>query len=163
MIFGQLEDGRRRPEEALRLRGRLDGGRIVAGKEARLQLADPVQAGGIAKTRLARQAAARTDRSSNPSSSKQPKFRRQTAERPDQRELRGDEVDDETEPRPSREFEPVLGLALHLGERIAAREKVREQVVAAKRRIGEVAGLLRDFEGATQRAAARPDMPRPWH
>ena len=53
--------------------------------------------------------------------------RRQAAQRPDQRELRGDEVDDETEPRLLREREAMLGFALHLGERIAGREKVRVQ------------------------------------
>ena len=51
--------------------------------------------------------------------------RRQSAKRPDQLELCGDEVDDETEPRLAREVEPDLGLALHLGERIAAGEELR--------------------------------------
>ena len=70
-------------------------------------------------------------------------------------ELCGDEVDDETEPRLAREVEPGLGLALHLGERIAAGEKVREEVVAAKGRVGEVAGLLRRVEGVPRERAAR--------
>ena len=70
-------------------------------------------------------------------------------------------VDDETEPRLAREVEPGLGLALHLGERIAAGEKVRDQVGAAIGRIGEVAGLLRRIEGAPQQRAAGADMPRP--
>ena len=56
-------------------------------------------------------------------------FRRQAAQRPDQPELGGDDVNDETEPRLLREGEPILGFALHLGERIARREKVRVQVL----------------------------------
>ena len=54
--------------------------------------------------------------------------RRQAAERPDQPELRGDDVNDKTEPRLLRERETMLGFALHLGERIARREKVRVQM-----------------------------------
>ena len=73
----------------------------------------------------------------------------------------GDEVDDDTEPRPARELEPGFGLVLHLGERIAAREQVRDEVVLAKDRIGEIAGLLRRVEGAPHERTARPDMPRP--
>src|SRR5687767_10284349 len=73
--------------------------------------------------------------------------RRETAKRPDQLELCGDEVDNETEPRLAREVEPVLGLALHLGERITAGEELRDQAVAAKGRVGEVSGLLRRVEG----------------
>ena len=48
MILRRLEECWRRPEQRLRLRCRLDGGRIVAGEEARLQLADPVPALGAA-------------------------------------------------------------------------------------------------------------------
>ena len=47
-------------------------------------------------------------------------FRRQAAQRADQPELRGDEVDDEAEPHLLRKREAILGFALHLGERIAA-------------------------------------------
>src|SRR6185369_17326443 len=69
--------------------------------------------------------------------------------------------DDETEPRLAREIEPGFGLALHLGERLAAREQVRDEVVLAKDRIGEVAGLQRRVEGTPHERTARPDMPRP--
>ena len=53
--------------------------------------------------------------------------RRQAPQRPDQPELGGDEVDDKPEPRLLCEREAMLGFALHLGERIARREKVRVQ------------------------------------
>jgi hypothetical protein len=85
--------------------------------------------------------------------------RRETAKRPDQLELCGDEVDNETEPRLAREVEPVLGLALHLGERITAGEELRDQAVAAKGRVGEVSGLLRRVEGVPRGRAVRPGMP----
>jgi hypothetical protein len=42
------------------------------------------------------------------------KFRRQTTEGPDKPELRGDDVNGETEPSPPRELEAVLGFTLHL-------------------------------------------------
>ena len=70
-------------------------------------------------------------------------------------ELGGDAVDDEAEPRLPREVEPSLGFALHLGERIAAGEKVRDQVVAAIRRKGEVAELVCRIEGASHQSAGR--------
>ena len=52
----------------------------------------------------------------------EPNVARQAAQRPDEPELRGDDVDDEAEPRLPRKREAMLGLALHLGERIARRE-----------------------------------------
>ncbi len=160
MVLRPLEEGRRRPEEAFCLRRRRDGGGVVAGEDARLQLADPVPAGG------SRQARIRLQMPLEPllvelGVVEAAELRRQTAQRPDQLELRGDDVDDETEPRLAREVEPGLGLSLHLGERIAAGEKVRDEVVAAVGRIGEVAGLLRRVEGAPHQRTARPDMPRP--
>ena len=36
------------------------------------------------------------------------------------------------------------------------------EVVAANRRVGEVAGLLGDFEGLPGERASRPNMPRRW-
>ena len=61
------------------------------------------------------------------------KCRRQAAQRPDQPELGGDDVNDKPEPRLLREREAMLGFALHLGKRIARREKVRVQLVARSR------------------------------
>ena len=75
---------------------------IVAGKEARLQLADPIPAlgeapnpGCLAKWRSIR-------RSSNCCIVEGAEFRRQAAQRPDQPELRGDGVNDESRTAPSR-------------------------------------------------------------
>ena len=90
-------------------------------------------------------------------------IRRQAAERPDEPELRGDGVNDETEPHLLRKLEAMLGFALHLVERIARREKVRVQVVAAIRRKSEIADLVCGLERATHQIAASPDMSRPWH
>ena len=67
---------------------------------------------------------------------------------------------DETEPRLLREREAMLGFALHFGERIARREKIRDQAGAAVRRKREVAALIRDLERATQQITARLDMSR---
>ena len=141
----------------MRPRRRLEGRRIVAGKEARLQLADPVPALGKRQIRIARETAL------------DPKlvellivegaeFRRQAAERPDQPELRGDDVNDKTEPHLLREREAMLGFALHLDERIARREKVRVQVVAAVGRKSEVADLVRRLE-----ARGAPDRGQSGH
>ena len=90
-------------------------------------------------------------------------FRRQAAECPDEPELRGDEVNDETEPRLPRKLEAMLGFTLHLHERISRREKVRIQVDAAVRRKSEVTNLVRGLERATHQVAAGPDVSRPGH
>ena len=136
--------------------------RIVAGKEARLQLADPVPALGKRQIRVICRNGARSELIEL-LIVEGAEFRRQAAERPDQPELGGDEVNDKTEPRLLRERETMLGFALHLGERIARREKVRVQVVAAVGRISEVADLVRRLERAAHQIAASPDMSRPGH
>ena len=56
-------------------------------------------------------------------------FRRQATEGPDKPELRGNEVNDETEPHLLGKLEAMLGFTLHLNERISRRQKVRVQVV----------------------------------
>src|ERR1700694_4866977 len=87
--------------------------------------------------------------------------RRQAAQRPDQPELGGDAVNDKPEPRLLREREAMLGFAFHLGKRIARREKVRVQFVAAVCGVSEVADLVCRLERAAQQIAASPDMFRP--
>ena len=76
------------------------------------------------------------------------KFRRQPAQRPDQPELRDDDVADETKPRLLRERETMLGFTLHLDERIARREKVRVQIGATVSRKGQVADPVCGLECA---------------
>ena len=55
----------------------------------------------------------------------------------------------------------MLGFALHLGQRIARREQVRGQFVAAIGGVSEVADLVGRLERAAQQIAASPDMSRP--
>ena len=57
-------------------------------------------------------------------------YRRQTAERAHQPELCGHDVNEETEPGLLRECNTMLGLTLHIDERIASCEKVRDYHVA---------------------------------
>src|SRR3979490_2875618 len=87
--------------------------------------------------------------------------RRHAAQRPDQPELGGDAVNDKPEPRLLREREAMLGFAFHLGKRIARREKVRVQFVAAVGGVSEVADLVRRLERAAHQIAASPNMFRP--
>src|SRR6202011_2308116 len=88
-------------------------------------------------------------------------FRRQTAQRLDQPELGGDGVNDKPEPRLLREREAVQRFAFHLGKRIARREKVRVQFVAAVGGVSEVADLGCRLERAAHQIAASPNMSRP--
>src|ERR1700737_1353673 len=89
--------------------------------------------------------------------------RRQAAQRPDQPELSGDGVNGKPEPRLLREREAMLGFAFRLGKRIARREKVRVQLVAAVGGVSEVANRVCRLEGAAHHIAASPDMSRPGH
>src|SRR6202051_2369777 len=84
--------------------------------------------------------------------------RRQAAQHPDQPELGDDAVNDKPEPRLLREREAMLGFAFHLGKRIARREKVRVQLVAAVGGVSEVADLVCRLECAAHQIAASADM-----
>ena len=158
MIVRPLEDGWRHPEEVFRFRGRRDGGGVVAGEDARLQLADPVQAGGDRQARVLLQMLLEPALV-KPCIVEGAEDRGLAAERPDEPELCGDEVDDKIEAGLAREVESGLSLALHLGERIAAGETLGEDIVAAEGRVGEVAGLLRGVEGVPGERAPRREMP----
>jgi hypothetical protein len=130
--------------------------------DARLQLADPVPAFGKRQTLITLQMIFEPvlvelfliEES---------EFGRQATQSPDQAELCGDNVDNEPKPRFTGEFEPVLGLSLHLAQRIAACEKIRVQVVAAISRKGEITGSICGIEGATHQASAGLDVPCPRH
>ncbi|HJX22777.1 MAG TPA: hypothetical protein VJ454_17400, partial [Steroidobacteraceae bacterium] len=52
MVFRPLEVEWRRPEQTVRLRRRRDRDGVVAGEDARLELADPVPAGGEREARI---------------------------------------------------------------------------------------------------------------
>src|SRR5882757_819272 len=78
----------------------------------------------------------------------------QTTKRPDQLQLRGDDLDDEAEPRLLRKLEAPLGLTLRACQRIASRKKIRVEIVAAVRGKREVAGLVRDLERAAYQVTA---------
>ena len=60
--------------------------------------------------------------------------RRQAAQHPNQRELRGDEVNDKAEPRLLGERQAPFGFRLHVRQRLAGEEQVRVQVSRRCRR-----------------------------
>ncbi len=133
---------------------------MVAGEDARLQLADPVPAGGEREARIRLQMLLEP-LLVEPGVVEGAEDRGQAAQRPDQLELPGDPVDDDTEPRLAGEVELGLGRPLHLVERIAAGEKMRDHVGAGKDPIGEIAGLLRRVDRELYQAAAGADGLRP--
>jgi len=89
--------------------------------------------------------------------------RRQPTERPDQRELHGDDVNDATVLNLPGKLEAILGCALYLDERIARCEHVVVQMVAGVCRKCEVAELVRRLERATHQITAGLDMSGPRH
>src|ERR1700737_1080307 len=90
-------------------------------------------------------------------------FWRQATEGPDKPELRGDDVNDETEPSLLRKLEPILGFTLRLNEWVSHGEKVRAQGDCTISRKREVTDFARCIDGATHHIAASPNMFRPWH
>ena len=149
--------------EDLQLAAAATGGRHgCAGEDPRLQLADPVPAGGERQARIGRQMLLKP-LLVEPGIVEAPEARGQPAQGPDQLKLRGDPVDDETEPRLPSEVEPRLGVLLHHIERIAGGKKVRDQMGAAKGPVGEIAHLLRRVKGAAYQAAAGANGLRPGH
>src|SRR3984893_13315486 len=162
VIFRGFKTGWGCPKQPLRPQGGIDGRSIVPGKEARLQLAGPIPTFGQRQSRVTGQMALEPQLIKLPIG-KGTKFLRQATETSDQPELRGNAVDDETEPHLMGKLEAMLGFALHLNERIARREQVRVQVHAAVRRKCEIADLVRGLGRLTQRIAASLDMFRPRH
>src|SRR5208337_4900660 len=127
MIVSPLEYDRRNPEEPVCFVRRGEGGGIVASQGPGLQLADPIQdARLLFRTAL-------EPFFIEPVLVEAAECRGQAPEGPDQPELCGDEVDDVKKPSATRELDSELSLALRFGERIAASEKMREEIVAADR------------------------------
>ena len=162
MVLRQLEERGRCPEQPSRLRCRLDRGRIVLREAASLQFADPIPAFRQRQTWITSQVVLEPALV-KPLIIEGTKLWSQAAQCPDQPELRGDDVDDEPEPRLAREVEPILGFALHFSERVSACKKVGVQVVAAISRKGEVADFVCGVEGETHQISAGLDVPRPGH
>src|SRR5215471_9063658 len=133
---------------------------MIAGQEARLQLADPVPALVKRQIRILRKTAL-DPKLIELLIVKTTECRCQPTERPDQRELHGDDVTDATVSNLPGKLEAILGCALHLDERIARREHVVVQIVTGVGRKREVAELVRRLERATHQNTAGLDMSRP--
>ena len=86
-------------------------------------------------------------------------FSRQSAQRPDKRQIREDDIDHEPELRFLRERKILLGLALHFDERIARGEKIFIQVETNVPGKTDIAVLARDVESTTQQIASAANVP----
>src|ERR1700691_192461 len=133
---------------------------MLTCKKASLQFADPIGEFGARQTWVGGQTAL------DPNLIKLcvvegPEFRRKSPQGADQPKLDRDEVDSHPESRLLCKGETILGLALHLGKRVAHREKVRGQGVATVGAEGQVAILVCHFECPTQQIPTIPEMTRP--
>src|SRR5882762_980054 len=91
-----------------------------------------------------------------------PEFRGQATERPNERKLRRDDVNDKAEAYFPRKRERILGFTLHLRKLLPRREKITDKEATASRP-GKVTHFVRDIKGATYEVATGPDMSRPGH
>src|SRR5258708_9213997 len=89
-------------------------------------------------------------------------LRGQAAERPNERKLRRDDVNDKAEAYFPRKRERILGFTLHLRKLFPRREKITDKEATASRP-GKVTHFVRDIKGATYEIATGPDMSRPRH
>src|SRR6266852_5949967 len=89
-------------------------------------------------------------------------FRGQAAERPNERKLRRDDVNDKAEAYFPRKRERIRGFTLHLRKLFPRREKITDKEATASRP-GKVTYFVRDIKGTTYEIATGPDMSRPGH
>ena len=82
-----------------------------------------------------------------------------SAQRPDERERRGNSVEEESEP--PHELQCLLGLTLDLIEWMAQRKKNGAEAAAGECGKCRVAVLFRHLEGATRRIDPLPERSRP--
>src|SRR4030095_3133694 len=110
------------PQQALHVAGCVDGGRIVAGEEARLELLHPVPPFGERQARVTRKTALHLE------------FIKlltveaaegcgEPAERANDRKLRRNDVDRETEAGPLGKLKASLGLSLRVDEGLTGQEE----------------------------------------
>src|SRR5262249_48683250 len=121
--FRHFDERRRCPEQSVGVQRRVNGCWIVSAKEARLQFSRPVPASRERRTRVTRQMALELHFIEF-SAVEGAELCRGSAECADERELRRDVVDDETDADVPGKLEATLGFALYLGKRITGREKV---------------------------------------
>src|SRR6185295_17644546 len=137
-----------------------NGSNVVACEETRLELADPVPAGGVRQSRIFRKVllepalvelgiVERTELLSK------------AAQGENQSEECGGDVEDKTEPELAREVEPSLGLALHVSEGVTDEEAAEQQEVAVVTDPGEVAELVARVDCAPYQTQARANGLRP--
>src|SRR6267154_3657287 len=160
MVLSQLELRRRRPKYRFSFRCSRNSRRVVAGVNARLQLANPIIGRANGQLGFALQAlleAALIELRSIKGGEGRP----QSTEHADKPELPDHAVADESERHLPYEFESILGLPLGLTERISGRERIRDQVDAAIGYIRKITGLLRRLESPPQKAAADRQVLRP--
>src|SRR4029077_633541 len=72
----------------------------------------------------------------------------EAAQRPNKPPLRGHDVNDEAELNLAREIETARRLALHISKRPTLGQRVMNNLGAAVRRIGDIAGSVGCLEGA---------------
>ena len=154
VVVGLFEQTVRRLEKRSCLRGRCDRLRVVACIKARLQLTNPIPAGGQTRDGLSSRCCSKRP-SSNPSSQNEPnsgvsplKVRMKPSCPITMSTTRA-------ETRFLREFERRLGFALHLFEWICAGETIRDEIAVRIGCIRLVAGLQRGLQ-ATAESTERP-------
>ncbi|CAB3810364.1 hypothetical protein LMG28614_07258 [Paraburkholderia ultramafica] len=162
VIFGFLKVRGCGPEQRLRLRCGVHGRSVVAGDIACLQFPDPVPTLRDRQGTVAGQMVFGA-KLIELSVVKATEFQRQAAEHPDQRELRGDAVDDKAESRLLSERKALFRFALRLRQRVAGEESVRVEMAAGVGAIHQVSDPVRRAERAAQQITANPHVFDPAH
>src|ERR1700726_3412280 len=160
MVLSQLELRRGRPKHRRSFRCSRNSRRIVASINARLQLANPIPRRGNGQLGFALQTlleAALVELRAIEGC----KGRLLSTEHPDEPELTGHAVADESKRHLPYEFESVLGLPLGFTERISGGEKIGDQVDAAIGYIRKITGHLRRRESPPQQVTAHRQGLRP--
>src|SRR6267154_4252096 len=160
MVVSNLKLRRRRPKHRCSFRCSRNSRRVVAGVNARLQLANPIPRRGNGQLGFSLQTlleAALVELRAIEGC----KGRPQSTEHADEPELPDHAVAGESERHPPYEFESILGLPFGFNKRFSGGEKIRDQVEVAIGYIRKITGPLRHREGPPQQAAADRQVLRP--
>src|SRR4030095_533521 len=140
------------PQQALHVAGCVDGGRIVAGEEARLELLRPVPPLGERQARVTRQTALHLE-FIELLAVEAAEGCGEPAERANDRKLRRNDVDHETEAGPLNKLQASLGLSLRVDEGLTGQEGDGNRIDTRIRREREITGRIRGFKRVTEQVA----------
>ncbi|MNO91239.1 hypothetical protein D3C76_827790 [compost metagenome] len=153
VVFGLLSKGLHHPQQRLRPCHTVHGHRVIARHAAGLQLAYPVLGRCERQARRAVQVRLET-RLVEQHIVETAEGRGLSAQRTDQRQLRADEVHHQAEAHLLRISQSLLGLFVHLRQRLAEEQHISDMAVTGIGGVGQIADVVGRDESPAQQFPA---------